>query len=180
MVGFWWFYSIVVAAYIVFRIRRVRSLRRQIEQEPGVAETTGTPLTFQSALAVIAGTYVASFSWLICLAFRANDRLWAAVITGIMVVLFLWHFLQARSRIEAAALQRATRHVAIAWAIILVILNLRLQVWLATLRGVDLSELHRLLPAWVIPSATLFVVLWVGVLVALTKSQRAISGYGER
>ena len=171
MTVFWWFYSIVTAAYVVFFIHRLKSLRRQIEQEPGLPETTGTPLTFQSVLSVIAGIYIASFSWLIYLAFRANDRLWGAVITGIMVVLFLWHFLQARSRIEAAALQGAVRHLAIAWAIILVILNMRLRVWLATLRGLDLSELHRLLPPWVIPSATLFLVLWIGVLVILTKSQ---------
>lgn len=61
MTGFWWFYSILAAAYVVFFIRRVKALRRQIEQEPGVPETTGAPLTFESALAVIAGIYVASF-----------------------------------------------------------------------------------------------------------------------
>jgi len=180
MTGFWWFYSIVVAAFIVFFVRRVRALRRRIEQEPGVPETTGTPLTFKSALVVITGIYVASFFWLICLAYLANDRLWAAIIAGIMAVLFVWHFLRARSRSGATSLQGAIGHVALAWAIILVILNLRLQVWLATFRGVGLVELHRLLPAWVVPLATLFLVLWLGVVVALTKSQRAISGSGKR
>jgi hypothetical protein len=180
MTGFWWFYSIVVAAFVVFFVRRVKALRRRIEQEPGVPETTGTPLTFKSALAVVAGIYVASFSWLICLAYLANDGLWAAIIAGIMAVLFVWHFLQARSRTGATSLQGALGHVALAWAIILVILNLRLQVWLATFRGVDLVELHRLLPAWVVPLATLFLVLWLGVVVALTKSQRASSGSGKR
>jgi RNA polymerase sigma factor (sigma-70 family) len=180
MAGFWWFYSIVAAAFTVFFIRRVKSLRRQIEQEPGVPEATGTPLTFKSILAVLIGIYIASFSWLIFLAFRANDRLWAAVIGGIMTVLFVCHFLQARSRTGAASLQGATGRVALAWAIILVILNLRLQIWLAAFRGVDLVELHRLLPAWVVPSATLLLVLLVGVAVALTKSQGSISGSGKR
>jgi RNA polymerase sigma factor (sigma-70 family) len=181
MTGFWWFYSIVAAAYVVFFIRGGKSLRRRIEQEAGLPETTGTPLTFQSALAVIAGIYVASFSWLICLAFRANDRLWAAVIAGIMVALFVWHFPQTRkSRHGVASLQGATGYVALAWAIILVILNLRLQTWLATFRGVDLVQLHRVMPAWVVPLATLFLLLWVGVVVALTKSQSFIAGQGKR
>ena len=180
MAGFWWFYSIVAAAFTVLFIRRVKSLRRQIEQEAGIPEASGTPLTFKSTLAVLVGIYIASFSWLICLAFRANDRLWAAVIGGVMTVLFVWHFLQARSRTEAASLQGATGRVGLAWAIILVILNLRLQIWLAAFLGVDLVELHRLLPAWVVPSATLFLVLLVGVAAALIKSQGSIGGSGKR
>ena len=180
MTGFWSFYSIVAAAFTVFFIQGVKSLRRQIEREPGIPETTGAPLTFQSALAVIAGIYVASFTWLIYLALQAKDPLWAAVIAGIMVVLFAWHFLEARRRAAAASLQGATGHVALAWAIILVILNLRLQVWLAALSGIKLVELHRLLPVWVVPSATLFLLLLVGVATAMTRSQGSIPSSGKR
>ena len=97
-----------------------------------------------------------------------------------MTVLFVWHFLQARSRTEAASLQGATGRVGLAWAIILVILNLRLQIWLAAFLGVDLVELHRLLPAWVVPSATLFLVLLVGVAAALIKAHGSIGGSGKR
>jgi len=72
MTGFWLFYSIVAAAYVVSFKRGVKSLRRQIEQQPGIPEATGTPLTFRSTLVVLIGIYIASFSWLICLAFRAT------------------------------------------------------------------------------------------------------------
>ena len=180
MAAFWWFYSIVAAAYVVSFKRRVKSLRRQIEQEPGVPEATGTPLTFRSILVVLIGIYIASFSWLISLAFRANDRLWAAVIGGIMAVLFMWHLLQARSRPAAAFLSGATGRVALAWAIILMILNLRVQVWLAAFSGINLAEMHRRLPVWVVPSATLFLVLMVGAAAALIKSQGSIDGSGKR
>ena len=180
MAAFWWFYSIVAAAYVVSFKRRVKSLRRQIEQEPGVPEATGTPLTFRSILVVLIGIYIASFSWLISLAFRANDRLWAAVIGGIMAVLFMWHLLQARSLPAAAFLSGATGRVALAWAIILMILNLRVQVWLAALSGINLAEMHRRLPGWVVPSATLFLVLMVGAAAALIKSQGSIDGSGKR
>ncbi|MGD0096947.1 MAG: sigma-70 family RNA polymerase sigma factor [Terracidiphilus sp.] len=180
MTAFWSFYSIAAAAFTVFFIRGVKSLRRQIEQEPGVPETTGTPLTFRATLVVLIGIYVASFSWLIYLSLRANDRLWAAIIAGIMAVLFVWHLLQSRRRTAAVSLQWAPGHVALAWAIILGVLNLRLQVWLAALSGVNLVELHRLLPAWVVPLATLFLVLLVGVATALTRLQVSISGSGRR
>jgi len=176
MTGTWLFYSIVAAAYVIFFIRRVRSLREQIEQEPGIPETTGTPLTLHTSLAVIGGIYVASFSWLIYLALRARDPLWAAIIVGIMALLFVRHLLQSRRQTVAASLQGTTRHVALAWAIILVILNLRLQVWLAAFSGINLVEMHRRLPLWVIPSATLFLVLLVGIATALSRSQKPISG----
>ena len=180
MTGFWWFYSIVAAAFAVSFIRRLKSLRRQIEQEPGIPENTGTPLTFRSTLVVLIGIYVASFSWLIYLALRAHDPLWAAIIAGIMAVLFAWHFLQSRIRTEAASLQGAPGHVALAWAIILGILNLRLQVWLAALSGISLVEMHRLLPMWFVPLATLLLVIPVGAATSLTKSQDSISGSGKR
>jgi gamma-glutamyltranspeptidase/glutathione hydrolase len=180
MTGFWMFYSIVAAAYVISFKRGVKSLRRQIEQEPGKPEATGTPLTFRSILVVLICIYVASFSWLVCLALRANDRLGAAVIGGIMADLFMWHLLEARRRAALAPFQGATGRVAFAWAIILVILNLRLQVWLAALSGISLIEMHRLLPVWVVPSATLFLVLLVGLATAPSRSQNSISGSGKQ
>jgi type IV secretory pathway TrbD component len=97
-----------------------------------------------------------------------------------MAVLFVWHLLQSRRRTAAASLQGAPGHVALAWAIILVILNLRLQVWLAALSGISLAEMYRRLPVWVVPSATLFLVLLVAVTTALTRSQVSISRSGKR
>jgi RNA polymerase sigma factor (sigma-70 family) len=172
--AFWWFYSIVVTAFIVFFIRGVHSMRRQIGQKPDVPEFTGTPLTSKSAFAVIIGNYVASFAWLVYLALRADDWLWAAVIVGTVAVLFLWLFLQSRGQTGATIVRGAPGHLATAWAIVFVILNLRLQVWLATFMRVDLVELHRLVPLWVVPSATLFLVLWVAVVAALTKSRKRV------
>jgi RNA polymerase sigma factor (sigma-70 family) len=167
--GFWWLYGTVAAAFAVFFIRRVYSLRRRIEHEAGVPESTGAPLTFASAFAVILGIYIASFTWLVRLAWRANDHLWAGIIAATMAGLFLWHLFRVRNRAGAAYLQDAPARIAAAGAVILVILNLRLQVWIANLRGVGLAELHRQLPEWVIPLATLFLVLLVGVATALSR-----------
>lgn len=176
----WCLYAIVMAACVIFFVRRVYSLRREIEREPGLPETTGKPLTLASSLTTIAGIYVASFSWLIYLAYRANDRWWAAGIAGMMALLCAVHLARARNRPGVASLQGAPAYVAVAWAIILAILNLRLHVWLAAFRGVDVATMHRLLPAWVIPSATLFVVLWVGIVAGLTRSRSSISPADKR
>jgi len=180
MTVFWSFYAIVAAAFTIFFIRRVKSLRWQIEQEPGVAENTGTPLTVRSTFVVVLGIYVASFSWLIFLAVRAHDQLSAATIAGLMALLFAWHFLKARKQTGAASLQGSTGHVALAWAIILLILNLRLQVWLAILLDSDPAALRRLLPVWVVPSGTLFLVLVVGGAAALSRSQRPVAALRKR
>lgn len=110
----------------------------------------------------------------------AHDQLSAALIAGLMTLLFAWHFLKARKRTGATSLQGSTRHFALAWAIILVILNFRLQAWLATLLGFNLPALHRLLPAWVVPSVTLFLVLVVGMAIALSRSQRPLDSLRKR
>jgi hypothetical protein len=59
--------------------------------------------------------------------------------------------------------------------IALTILNLRLNLSLAAFRGVDIAEIHRLLPVWAVPLATLTLLIWTGVLVALTKPPRPAS-----
>ncbi len=174
MTGFWWFYGIVVAAFTVLFFRRASALRNQIEQESGAPESTGTPLTFASRLAMVAGLNLACFSVLIWLAWRAQDRMSAAIMVGIMVVLTVWHFLQTRSRTGPAAMRAAMGHVALVWGIILVILNLRLNQWMATSRGTTLADLYRILPEWAIPVATLTLLIWTGIMVALTKPRRPI------
>jgi len=85
------------------------------------------------------------------------------------------HFLQTRSRTGPAAIRAAIGHVALLWGIILLMLNLRLNQWMATFRGTNLADFHRILPEWAIPLATLTLLIWVGILVALTKPRRPAS-----
>jgi hypothetical protein len=121
---------------------------------------------------MVAGIYVAMFSALIYLAFKAHDWLAGAVLSGAMIVLGGWHVLYVGSRDGLAGWRRATRRLVLAWAVILVVLNWRLGGWLAAYRGVDVAVIHGLLPAWVIPVATLTLVVWIGALVALTRPRR--------
>lgn len=65
------------------------------------------------------------------------------------------------------------RRFALGWAVIFVVLNLRMDLWLASYRGVDLAVIQRLLPPWVIPTETLTLLVWIGALAALTRPRRA-------
>ena len=174
MTGFWWFYASVVAAFTVVFFRRVVAMRRYIEREPGAPENTGMPITFASKLGMVIGLYVACFSWLIWFAWRANDRLTAAITIGIMAVLGAWHFFQIRRHAEPAALRAAIGHVALLWGIIILILNLRMNQWMATFSGISVADFHRRLPEWAMPVATLTLLIWIGIVIAVTKPRRTI------
>ena len=171
MTAFWWFYAMVAATFTVIFFRRIVAIRGESGQTAGTRETTQAPMTLGSNLAMTAGVYVALFSWLIYIAWRANDLVTAGIVGGIMTVLGIWHFLDVRGQSEPPAMRSVIGHLALAWAFVLAILNLRLNVWLAAFRGVDLAEIHRLLPAWAVPLATVTLLIWTGVLVALTKPQ---------
>lgn len=54
MEGFWWIYAMVVAGFIVLFLRRGAAMRRQIEQEPGIPENSGTAMTLASRFAMVA------------------------------------------------------------------------------------------------------------------------------
>jgi len=164
MAGFWWFSAMVFATWTIVMFRRRMAIRRQT---PGPGLKLGTRVGF------VAGVYVASFSWLITVAWMAHDHLSAGLVAGAMVVLGVWHFFRLRDRTGIAAMWAGLSHIALVWAIILGILNLRLDVWMAAIRGTDLAEIHRLLPAWVIPSLTIALLIWVWVVSALTKPSRS-------
>ena len=130
-------------------------------------------MTLASAVAMVAGCYVAMFSALIYLALKAHDMLASAILFGAMIVLGGWHLIYVCSREALEGRKLATQRFVVGWAVILAVLNLRLGGWMAAYRAVDLAAIHQLLPAWVIPMATLTLLVWIGALVALTRPRRA-------
>jgi RNA polymerase sigma factor (sigma-70 family) len=175
MSGFWWLFTLIIATWFTVTFRQTLAIRCGNEQETGIPQTAGTPQTFWRSVAVVISLSLAYFSGLIYVAWRAGDQVWAGIITGTMVVLGIWRFIQCRGRTGTAALRAAIGHAALAWGVILVVLNLRLEVWLAARREVSLAEMHRLLPVWVVPSATLILLIWVGVVLAMTRPHPSAS-----
>jgi RNA polymerase sigma factor (sigma-70 family) len=169
MAGFWWFYAAVAATSAVAWFRHRLVFYQQTEQTIGTPPRAMTPMTTGTRAGMWAGVYLAFFSWLVYLAWQENDRISAVIITGTMLALGLWHFLHVRGKTGLAAVRIGIGHFALCSAAALVILNLRLDAWMASRRECSLAEIHRLLPAWVIPVGTLALVLWIGLVLALTK-----------
>jgi hypothetical protein len=55
------------------------------------------------------------------------------------------------------------------FGIILLMLNWRLDLWIAKAHGNDLAAAHDLLPMWVVHLGTLLILAWVWALLIVTK-----------
>ena len=126
-------------------------------------------MTVASRVAMIAGIYVAMFSALIYLAFKAHDWLAGAILLGAVILMVGWQLVHVKRLVSMAAWAAVTRRLVLGWAVILVVLNWRLGSWLAVYRGVDVAVIHGLLPVWVMPVATLTLLVWIGAVMAMTR-----------
>jgi RNA polymerase sigma factor (sigma-70 family) len=169
MAGYWWLYAVVAVTITVAMMRRLMAIRQQSEIAGGRPRSSATPLKPATNVVVWAGTNLAFFSWLICVSWQLHDPGSALIIAGLMVGLTLWNIVNIRGKIGEAAMRAVAGHLALAWGLVLVILNLRLDVWLASAHGGSLAEIHSLLPVWVIPLLTLALFLWTGLILKLTK-----------
>ncbi len=169
MAGFWWFYAAVAATCITVLFRHRLAFYQQTEQTTGIPRPAMMPMTTGTRIGMLTGVYLAFFSWLIYLAWQENDRISAVIIGGTMLALGLWHFFHVRGKTGMAAVRASIGHFALCSGTVLVILNLRLDAWMASRRECSLAEIHRLLPVWVVPLLTLALVLWAGFVLVLTK-----------
>ena len=172
LAGFWLFYAMVVATLSIVMFRRILALRRQHEATAEALPPVRNSLNPGRSLVVTAGVYVACFGWLIDLAWRADDVVSTAIITTTMVALGGSHFFQVRGKTGVAAARTVAGHLAVVWGIILLVLNCRLEAWTACLQGISAAEIHRLFPMWLIPVLTLALLLWVGLVMAITGPKR--------
>jgi RNA polymerase sigma factor (sigma-70 family) len=174
MADFWWLYTIVIATLIIVLFRQILASRRQSEEEVGILQASGTRLTLGTRIIVIAGLYLPLFLWLITLAWWAQDLLSVGILTGAMVVLGVWHSFQFRGRPGVAGVRASIGCLTLAFGVIVLILNWRLDVWMAPRYEVSVAEMHHLYPMWLIPSLTLALLLWIGLVLAITNPKRRV------
>ncbi len=86
--------------------------------------------------------------------------------------LALWSFFQLRGKSAAAVGPALGRHVNLFGLMILAILNLRADVWVARAYGVTVAEAHNLQPIWIIPVLTLALIAWSALVITLTKPKQ--------
>jgi RNA polymerase sigma factor (sigma-70 family) len=170
MAVFWWIYAAICVAFTVAMFRRFMAIRRMNEANGKNAEAPLKPMTPGTRAMVAAGVNLAFFSWLIFIAWSANDRVWALISAVAMVIMGGLYFVQISARTGANATRTVARQLALTWVVVLVILNCRLESWIMTFRGTGAFPL----PSWAIPALTLGLVLWFGVLMAVTKPKRSV------
>jgi RNA polymerase sigma factor (sigma-70 family) len=168
MAVYWWTYAAICVALTVVMFRRVIAIRRRREENSEIGTSTMKPMPPGARVIVAAGVNLSFFSWLIYIAAKANDPVWAGISTVAMIAMGGLYFLQISGRTGANATRTVARQLALTWVVVLVILNCRLEAWFVTLRGTGTFPL----PGWVIPVLTLGLVLWFGLLMAVTRPKR--------
>jgi len=170
MAVYWWFYAAICVALTVVMFRRFIAVRRQSETSGDISGSAPRPLKPGARAGVAAGVHLAFFSWLIYMAWRANDPIWVTISTVAMVGLGGLYFYRIGGRTGTEAMRTVARQLALSWVVILVILNCRLEGWLEYLRGMRPLPM----PGWIIPALTLALVFWFGILMAVTKPKRGV------
>jgi hypothetical protein len=108
-----------------------------------------------------AGSHLTIFGWLIALALREHDMTTGAIITVAMILLCVWNGLQLT--------QRPYFHMMLCCAVVIAVINLRLDVWTAASYGVSVAEIHNRIPFWIVPLSTFALVGWVAGMLVATK-----------
>jgi RNA polymerase sigma factor (sigma-70 family) len=170
--GFWWFFTMVMAAWIIGLFRR-GDMQRQTDQRGGdVLQEGAATMQPGRRLAAVAGTHLMMFWAIITLAWRANDFMAAATIVGLMVALGAWNYFSLPGQFGLKLWRGYIGQLGLCAAVILAVLNLRFDVWVAAAYGISVADVSRLFPAWIVPVLTLVLVAWSVALLAVTKPKR--------
>ena len=112
-----------------------------------------------------------SLAWLVQLGWATLDFVSVAIALATGALVFAWVIVLPRQlqKMGFNPARLAGVPAALIGGVILVLLNARLDRWLAVVRGTDLAGAHQFLPMGIIHFATLILVLWVAVLLAFTR-----------
>jgi RNA polymerase sigma factor (sigma-70 family) len=171
LAGFWWFYTGAMITWMYTMARRGLAMRLTHDMSSETSQPASTPMNPAMLAMVVAGVHLALFSWLVRVAWNANDLLGAWSLAGAVVILCVLAFIRLRGKTGAAAAQAGNGHLGVCAAVLLLTLNLRIDVWVASAYGVTVAEAHLLQPIWIVPTLTLALVAWTGVLQVLTRSK---------
>jgi hypothetical protein len=127
------------------------------------------PMNPGTLAVVVVGVHLALFFTLIRAAWNADDVLGAWTIAGAALMLCVLAFLRIRGKTGADIARASSTHLKICCAVLLMALNLRIDVWVASAYGVTVAEAHQLQPTWIVPALSLAFLIWAGAMSTLTK-----------
>lgn len=165
--GWWWFYATALATWIIPMYWRVQS-------KPRTPDTMQPAEPLSYAL-VVAGTHLMIFWGIILQAWRAQDHLGAMIIIGLMTVLGVWNFFKTRDQNGVPFGTAYFIQLASCCALMIAILNLRLDQWLANGYGVTVAQLHENMPVWMIPTLTLVLLVWSVTVFMIAKPKAMVA-----
>jgi hypothetical protein len=169
-VAVWFGFTMIALTLIVFMIRGKTTLRRQMMAEGFVSSTAPAAPSMKKRVLMTAGFLTATFWVLIFLAWQTGDRLVAGAIVGGVFLLGAVPLWLARNRPPSVDDEKAGNwYVVFCGLVFLGILNWLLDVWLASIYGVGVDTMHRLLPMAVIHWLSAIVVAWTAALVFITQ-----------
>jgi hypothetical protein len=166
---FWWFYCCVMVVAMSVMARRNLAFGMRGREAGETVPPAAVPMNAVTLAMVVAGVHLALFFALIRVAWNANDLMAAGTIAGTAVVLSVAAFLRIRGKTGAEVARASSLHLGICCAVMLMVLNLRIDVWVASAYGVTVAEADRLQPTWIVPVLSLAFVIWVKVVSILAK-----------
>lgn len=167
-VGIYFTWAAVMAVLVIVMIRRFVAWHREISP-PGTQARAVVPA--KSAVVVAGLMTVGSLAWLVQLTWAARDMGALVLTIAVAGAVIAWIFVSPKllHRTGRDAVSFAWVPAAAITGVILVLLNLRLDFWLAVLRGTDANGAHYFLPMEVIHSITALFLVWVAAVVFFTR-----------
>ncbi len=153
MAAFWWLFATGMATWMIPLFWRVMAMPRtpQTQMQPP------TPLNYA---AIVAGTHLMIFWGIISLAWNEQDHSGAITIVGLMTALGVWNFFRTRDENGKPFKTAYFVQLASSVALMIAILNVRVDLWLSNGYGMSVAELHDRMPVWMIPALTLVLLVW--------------------
>ncbi len=160
----WSGYLMILGALLAIAFGKASALCRS-----GPAGAYAARPSLRAHLPAVLGVYVASTAWIIGLTWFLRDRWTSAVLALIAVGLAAWNLRKVRGQTKAEAARLNAIFNGILCGVILVVVNLRVDRWLAPIYGVSLEEMHRLLPMGLVHLLTGLLVGWIAAVLLLTR-----------
>jgi RNA polymerase sigma factor (sigma-70 family) len=171
--GFWWFFLLVTITVLNVAIQWATARQKARVFAGEISPPPATPLKAGTLAAIVAGSYL-MFSWFIHLTWSNHDLLATGLAAGTMLMLAIWSFFRLRGGSAATIAPALGRDVSLFGLLILAILNLRMDVWVASAYGVSVAQAHDLQPIWIIPILSFALVAWSVLVITLTKAKSRI------
>jgi hypothetical protein len=170
-VGYHLLWAMIVAPLVIVYVRRhnvISPERTFAWDSPGSAGRRA--MAFIAACAMTIG----ALAWLVYLGWEVRDNLTAGITAAAGVAIIMWLFVCFYRPKAIVGLHVSWKRLA--WApslmiagVILLMLNWRLDLWIAKVRGTDLAEAHRFLPMWIIHLPTLLLLVWIIAVLSATR-----------